>query len=494
MIRMSPAMSAAAMAAILLSPLPTAAQPQRRAPAATAPLDAARLASLENFIDGVMAQQLATREVAGAVVTVVHGGRVIVSRGYGYADIDRGVKVDPTRTLFRPGSVGKLLTWVTLMQQVEAGRVRLDADVNDYLDFRIPAFEGKPIRVRDLLQHTPGMSDLGNFSAETADKLVPYNQWIKTHVPKRLWAPGTETSYSNYGAALAGYIVERVSGIPFADYIEQRLFTPLGMTSTTFREPLPPALAPRMALGYRVEDGRFVAQPFELYSAIMPAGSDTSSGTDMAKFMMMILNNGQLGAARVLKPESVRLLTSDSFGNVSGLPPMAHGFMVRGVGTTRLVGHGGNTGDFHSDLVLSPQHGFGFFISTTGGPGSYGARTELAEAIIGRMFPQAPTPAYAGSEADGAVIGSYRANRRDYDREPDPKRDIKVSLPRAGTVLIDNGITKTQWRRVGPATYEQITNARDGGPYDRITFYRRGDGVRMSYATQPHMTWHLVQR
>ena len=236
-----------------------------------------------------------------------------------------------------------------------------------------------------------------------------------------------------------------------------------------------------------------MAPPFELYSAIMPAGSSTASGADMAKFMLAMLGHGQLGSTRILKPESVKLLMSDSFANVPGLPGMAHGFMVRGVSTTRLVGHGGNTGDFHSDLVLAPDADFGFFISETGGQGSYGGRTELTEAIIGRLFPQAPTPSYSGSDAEIAQPGSYRANRRDYSRAPNPARDIKVSRPAAGTVMIDNDGVKTQWRRVGPATYEQVTGVREGGPYDRITFYRSGDGMRLSYATQPHMTWHLVK-
>lgn len=493
MIRLSRPVSAATAAALLLAPLPLASQAPRPAPAAAVRIDPARLASLDAFVDGVMAQQIATREVAGAVVTIVHRGRVILSRGYGHADIDRGVKVDPERTLFRPGSVGKLFTWVALMQQVEAGRVRLDADVNDYLDFRLPEFEGRPIRVRDLLAHTPGMSDIGSFSAPSVDKLVPYQQWIKTNVPKRLWAPGTEISYSNYGAALAGYIVERVSGTAFADYAERRVFVPLGMLSTTFREPLPPALAPRMALGYRIEDGGFAARPFELYSAIMPAGSATASAPDMAKFMLAMLGDGRLGTTRILTPQSVRLLTSDSVANAPGLPGMAHGFMVRGGGKPRLVGHGGNTGDFHSDLVLAPDADLGFFISTTGGQGSYGGRTELTEAIIGRLFPQSRATAFAGTAPEVATAGAYRANRRDYSREHNPARDIKVSLPRPGTVVIENDGRKTQWRRIGPAVYEQVTGARDGGPFDRIEFYGSGDAKRLSYASQPHMTWHLVK-
>src|SRR3546814_12431815 len=110
---------------------------------------------------------------------------------------------------------------------------------------------------------------------------------MNTHSPRRLWPAGTEVSYSNDGAALAGYIVERVSGEPFADYVERHIFAPLGMGSTTFREPLPAALAPRMANGYRVENGRFVAEPFELFSNIMPAGSGTSRAPALTRFMKM---------------------------------------------------------------------------------------------------------------------------------------------------------------------------------------------------------------
>src|SRR3546814_20137411 len=100
---------------------------------------------------------------------------------------------------------------------------------------------------------------------------------MKTHIPRRLWPAGTEVSYSNYGAALTGYIVERVSGEPFADYVERPIFAPLGMGSTTFRDPLPAALAPPMAHGHRVENGRFLAEPFHLLHKLMPADSGTHS-------------------------------------------------------------------------------------------------------------------------------------------------------------------------------------------------------------------------
>lgn len=475
-------------AASLLSSAPLAAQPAGRPVQVTAN----RLASLESFVDGVLAQQIATREVAGAVVTVVHDGRVLFTRGYGFADIERGLAVDPQRTLFRPGSVSKLFTWVALMQQVERGRVDLDADVNTYLDFRIPEFRGQPIRVRDLLSHTPGMSDVSGISVDSESKLVPYGQWLKDHVPSRQWPAGTEVSYSNYGASLAGYIVERVSGEPFADYTERHIFAPLGMRSTTFREPLPARYRPQMAIGYRYADGKFEARPYELFSNIMPAGSAAATAPDMARFIQAMLGGGRLGSARILTPASVATLWRNSFANAPGLPGMAHGFMVAREAGPRMVGHGGNTGDFHSYLLLVPEAKLGFFVSYTGGQGSYGARTELSDAIVGRLFPQAPAPRYAGLEPL-PPFGTYRMNRRDYNRDPNPRGDFKVSADGPGRIIVEADGRKTAWERIGPRSYELVTGARTGGPYDRIVFYGSPEDPKLSYATLPHVAFHLVK-
>ena len=473
------------MSALVPSAAPASAQ-SRRSAAST--VLSGRLATLPAFVDGVVAQQIATREVAGAVVTVVHRGRVILLRGYGLANVDRNVPVDPARTLFRPGSVSKLFTWVALMQQIERGRVSMDADVNRYLDFTIPPFEGKPIRVRDLFAHTPGMSDVGGISTADPSKLVPYAAWIKTHIPRRVWAPGTEISYSNYGAALAGYLVERVSGEPFADYMERHLFTPLKMTSTTFREDMPPAMEGRRALGYKLIDGRFVAQPTEYYGVIMPAGAASATGSDMSRFIMAMLGDGRLGSARILSPASVRTLHSTSFANAPGLNGMAHGFMVLREANPRLVGHGGNTRDFHSNLILAPEADLGFFISTTGGEESYGARTELTDALVGRLFPQAPTARQADASGPAPRLGSYRINRRNYETPAKPERDLKISALGSGAVTVELEGRKTHWQRIGAGMYEQATGARTGGPYDRLLFYGDTADPRLSFASQPHVT------
>jgi CubicO group peptidase (beta-lactamase class C family) len=476
----------AALAALALS---AATAPLLAAPAATtvAPVE------LAGFVDGIVAEQIAAREVAGAVVTVVQNGRVALNRGYGHQDVAAGVPVDATRSLFRPGSVSKLITWTALMQQIERGRVDLDADVNRYLDFTIPPFEGKPIRVRDLFTHSVGMSDAPGIITRDPAKLLTFRDWMKRNIPRRVWAPGTEIAYSNYGAALAGYIVAQVSGEEFDPYVERHILGPLKMDSTSFREPLPPALAPRMTKGYRLEKGRFVEQPPELISAIAPAGAATSNGPDMARFIRMLLGKGTLDGQQVLKPESVRFLLADGLSNAPGLPGMAHGFFVFRQQGPRLVGHGGNTADFHSILVLAPDANSGFFISTTGGPGSYGARTELADLLVAKLFPDTPMARQPRPADEPQPAGSFRANRRNYDAPVRPEYDATLAAAGADALTVTMENKASHWERVGPLLYERVTATGRAGPFERLRFVAGSAGWRLVLGTQPHMAWHQVQ-
>jgi CubicO group peptidase (beta-lactamase class C family) len=483
-----------ALAAVSLTAM-LPAMPVQAAPPSTAAapaIDPHVLPDLPAFIDGVMAEQIASQQVAGAVVTVVYRGKVLFTRGYGYADIDAGVPVDPQRTLFRPGSVSKLFTWVALMQQVEAGRVDLDADVNTYLDFKIPAFGDTPIRVRDLMSHSPGMSDVGGIFVDSPDQIVPYEQWIKQHIPKRVWKPGTEVAYSNYGAALAGYIVERVSGEPFADYVDKHIFQPLRMTSTTFREPLTGAMKANMASGYRAEDGKLVATHYEYISSIMPAGSAAATAPDMARFMLALLGGGTLDGARILSPQSVRLLETDSLADAPGLPGMAHGMLVYREKDPRLVGHAGNTDDFHTDLVLAPEYGLGWLVSESGGEKSYRGRTDLSNAIRGKLFPERRAPRWT-EPSPPPPLGTYRVNRRDYTQPADPAGDAKVVMTGAHTIAVTREGETTAWVQIGPRLFEQLTGARDGGPFDRLEFYGPADAPSLSFASEPYETYHRVE-
>ena len=200
------------------------------------------------WLDGLFPYALKKNNLAGAVVVVVKDGKILLAKGYGYADVAAKTPVDPATTLFRIGSISKAFVWTAVMQLVGEDKIDLDADVNKYLDFTIPPGDGKPITMRDLMTHTPGFEETDkNLFAPDLKRLMSNEAWVKEWVPARVYAPGEVSAYSNYGAALAGYIVQRVSGQPFDDYVEQHIYQPLGMKYATFRQPLPKALAPYMA-------------------------------------------------------------------------------------------------------------------------------------------------------------------------------------------------------------------------------------------------------
>ncbi len=325
---------AAAPAAPQASPLPAA-------PAATpagAPLTAE---DLDTWLDGYLPYALRVDDIAGAVVVVVKDGAVVTERGYGFADVAKRTPVDPQLTLFRPGSVSKLFTWTAVMQQVEQGRIDLDADINQYLDFKVTGKDGKPITMRNLMQHTAGFEEQAKGVISASDNLPSYDGLLKQHVPARVFDVGSTPAYSNYGASLAGYIVERVAHEPFDAYIEHHIFEPLDMKHSTFRQPLPPQLVPLMATGYRLASGE--PQPFE-YVGPAPAGSASSSGEDMAHFMIAHLQNGEYHGNRILKAETAALMHNSPYPDAIGpLDRMELGFFETNINGREVIAHLGDT-------------------------------------------------------------------------------------------------------------------------------------------------------
>ena len=268
---------------------------------------------VEAWLDGYVPYALERGGVAGAVVVVVKDGKVLLQKGYGYADIATRKPVDPDTTLFRPGSVSKLFAWTAVMQLVEQGKLDLDRDVNTYLDFAIPPYQGQPVTMRNLMTHTAGFEETAKYLIGAEPWAAPaLDRYLKENLPERIFPAGKIPSYSNYGATLAGYIVQRVSGQPFADYIDQHIFAPLGMQHATVRQPLPANLKPLMSSGY--EDASGKPKPFEIVGPA-PAGSSSVSGADMARFMIAHLQDGQFNGVQILKPETARMMHSTALNN-----------------------------------------------------------------------------------------------------------------------------------------------------------------------------------
>ena len=361
-----------------ITPAPTMAAAPTPAPAGSHALTAEDIGP---WLDGYMPYALHSGDIAGAVVTVVKDGQIIAARGYGYADIAKGRTVDPARTLFRPGSTSKLFTWTAVMQQVEAGKLDLDKDVNTYLDFKIPPRNGQPVTLRQIMTHTAGFEEVAKNVVFYNPKLnMSLESYLKAWVPTRIYDAGTTPAYSNWATALAGYIVQRVSGMPFDDYVEQRIFAPLGMKNSSFRQPLPKALEPDMSVGYSR-----ASEPAMGYEFVgpAPAGSLSSTGIDMARFMIAHLQQGR----GILKPETAATMHDSPLNRVnprSLIPPlnrMELGFFETNINGHEVIAHLGDTNNFHTSLHLFTKDGVGFYVSFNSA-----GREGAAHVLRGQLF------------------------------------------------------------------------------------------------------------
>ena len=313
------------------------------------------LAAVEAFVDGVVLPLMANSNNPSGTVAIVHNGEVLLAKGYGFEDVENLVPVDPAETLFRPGSISKLFTWVAVMQLVEQGKLDLDTDVNTYLEtFQIKDTFAEPITLRHIMTHTPGFEDggIGYLIISDVDRVLPLAESMKRYQPERVNPPGAQTAYSNYATAIAGLIVANVSGVSFNNYIQKYIFDPLAMNNSTFEEPLPERLEARMAKSYKVEAGTFKEEPFEIVANFGPAGALSATATDMLRFSQAIINGGELDGNRILRSETVDEMLTRNFTHDDRLMGMLLGFYETDYNGHRVVGHGGDTVWFHSDLAI----------------------------------------------------------------------------------------------------------------------------------------------
>jgi len=369
---------------------------------------------LSAFFDGMVPLQIQQDDIAGMVVAVVKDGKVLFAKGYGYSNLKKKTPVSPATTLFRVGSVSKLFTWTAVMQLVQEGKINLDADVNQYLDFHIPETFGKPLTMRDLMTHTPGFEEaLKDLITANPKKIPTLGEYVKTHLPRQIFPPGTIGAYSNYGATLAGYIVQRISGEPFDEYIERHIFQPLAMNHATFQQPLPANLAPDMSQGFLRASGG--PKPFEIVTPA-PAGALSVSALDMTHFMIAQLQGGTYNGAQILNPATVQEMHTRQYAPDPRVNGMCLGFYEDSRNGHRVIAHGGDTVYFHSDLHLILDADTGLFVSYNSlGNSPVLPRGPLYQQFMDRYFPYQPpqtTPVATAPQDARAVSGTYIASRR----------------------------------------------------------------------------------
>jgi CubicO group peptidase (beta-lactamase class C family) len=390
-------------------------------------------AELEAYVDGLVKDAMDREHIAGVTVAIVQNGQVVLKKGYGASSLSPARKVDPDTTLFRLGSISKTFTWIALMREVEAGRVRINAPINLYLPESLQVRDQgyrTQVSVLNLMDHSAGFEDrsLGHLMERNPARERSLADYLRQERPRRVHAPGQMSTYSNYGAGLAGEAVTYVTGRPFERLLEDEIFTPLHLNHTTFREirpaarglpgPMPDALARDMAEGYRWTPAGFAKRPYEFIGHLAPAGAASSTAGDMARYMLALLNGGSLDGATIYGPKAAEAFRTPIRRTPQGINGWRHGFMEYALpGGHQGFGHDGATLSFMSSMVLAPDLNLGMFISSN---------TETGAALTGRFgkqvvqqfyaapqdFPRPGDPALA--QLRGIYEGHYLGTRRAY--------------------------------------------------------------------------------
>jgi CubicO group peptidase (beta-lactamase class C family) len=401
---------------------------------------------ISHFFDEAVPAQISSYNIPGAVVVVVRDGDIIFAKGYGYSDIEDGEAVSPNETVFRIGSVSKLFVWTAMLQLEEEGKLDFDEDINRYLEgIVIPdTYPGNSVTLRHLFSHSAGFEERRiGLLARDESGLIPPEQYLSENMPERVYPPGEISSYSNYGAALAGKVVCDVSGMPFEEYARIHIFEPLGMNNSSFRQPLPPDMMKTAATGYSFSDGVFKPGTFE-YMQMSPSGAMSSTGMDMGAFMVMLLQNGRFENRTILKPKNAERMQERLFSHDPRIPGWTYGFMERESQGWRVLWHGGDTLYFHSALAIVPELDLGIFVSYNGGSGS-GAGISLADGFFGRFYQRPPSVCDGTMPATGELEGIYISSRRSRSTidkimllSGSEEHAITVTRDPDGTLMLDN--------------------------------------------------------
>jgi CubicO group peptidase (beta-lactamase class C family) len=488
------------------APLPAPEKPSAMMP--PAPPHLLQKPDLEAFFDGIIPLQLERSDVAGATVLVMKDGKDLLRKGYGFSDISKKKPVDPETSMFRMASISKLFTWISVMQLAEQGKLDIDADVNKYLDFQIaPAF-GKPITLQNLMTHTGGFEEeIRDILLTDPKKATPLREFLMENQPRRIFPPGEVPAYSNYGVGLGGYVVQRVSGEPFEQYVAEHIFQRLGMKHSSFHQPLTEDLSLFPSEGYRGNTEKPLVG-FEIFSPA-PAGGVSSTASDMGRFAQALLYGGEWDGQRILRPETLNIMWMKQFGTSGALPAMCMGFYQTWRNGLHFIGHDGDLIAFHSMFLLEPKEKLVIFISYNSAGSTNKTRAEILTAFADRYYPFSQTPEFQKVPLDElkGIAGTYQATRRS-----DSTKMSLGNLIGQGEATVDkDGVLKVddfkdlrghvrQWKPIGKDLWQDLNDQgrmfaiRDGsGKIVRIAVSFPGvQFERVRWYENGHLIWPIL--
>ncbi len=446
----------------------------------SAPISSAGLAAL---VDPVFAKGMAEARIPGAAFVLVQDGRVVLAKGFGHADVASGRTVSPDETIFPIASISKVFTATAVAQLADRGRLDLDADVNRYLtSARVPPTYPQPVTAAQLLSHTAGLDEIPGRRVRSSAELLPLGRFLADRLV-RVHAPGEMTSYSSYGVALAGVLIEDVSGLSYEEYLARNVWQPLGMTRTFLT--VPSSSTGRLATAYELDGDTPVPIPYEIYQT-PPTSSIVSTVEDMARFMIAHLQGGRFGEARILSAGAAARMHRQEATMHPLVPGFGLGFQLDDTNGRRLLEHGGDIGGFSSLMTLLPDEGVGFFVVHH--LESQDLRFDVRRAILDRYFPderslRVPVPKSEAAERLRRFAGTYRANNFCHscpDGGPNVQ-DFEVEANGDGTITVWGD----RWVEVSPLYFLSVDGKR------RLGFAEDNSGRIVALSAG---SWRVVER
>ena len=429
---------------------------------------------IESTLDELVPASLEAHDVPGATVAVVDGDETITA-GYGVADRKSGESVDPAETAFRLGSVSKSVTATAVMEQVNRGELDPELLLTNYVaDEIVP---DRQVTLAELLTHRGGFesSNRGLWLPD-GDSLRPLAAYLRDEPHEQVRDPGTVGSYSNFGYALAGQALAAVVDEPFHRAIEETLLDPAGMNESSFRQPLPDSVASTHATGHGpTGDDRNGSFPLV---GLRPAGSLSATADNVARFLRLHLNDGELDGEQVLDRDTVGATHEQWASHHERLDGMAFGLIEESRDGTRTLWHNGATPSFYSHLVLVPEHQFGLFVSFNASAGS-AAATEVVEGVLDEVLPD-PDPEPLSPDGDPSraddLEGTYRSLQQSHtwhDKATSMLNapTVSVSVADDGALVTESGGETNRWVEIEPLVFEHETGGR------RIAFGEAGGSI-----------------
>ncbi len=419
-------------------------QPIPSQPPATSSDSVPGLSNSQEFttwVDKFMNDEMSKSHIPGTVISIVKDGKVFFTKGYGYANVEKNIRVDADSTLFRVASLSKLFTATAAMQLSEEGKLDIKSNANQYLKkFKIKNPFPQPVTAAQMMMHTDGTTKRRiGLAAETPEKMLPLGDYLAKYMPAIEWQPGTLYSYSSHSTALLGYLVETISQTPFVEYIDKNILQPLSMRRTTFLQP-PSPLADNLATGYQYKKGKYQAVPY-LYLNIAPAAAISTTATDMTHFMNAYLQYGRYQDKRILKENTVREMLTRHFHHPM-LPGTGYSFRERWVNNIRTWGHLGSLRGYSASLTLIPEKNIGIFIANNS---FTGLSSSFLNQFFDRYFPVTKPPVYAktlplSQKQLKRFTGNYRDveyPRNTFAKITAPFKDINIKEGDRGNLIID---------------------------------------------------------